>query len=85
MSEPRFLSRFDEGDGPAEKVPELHFLELHPLGRVENGYRFAGETDVFMPIEAVARNYKIAIAGSVDVSAPGPGRCASRIPAANAT
>lgn len=59
LSELRFLSRFDEGDGPAKNPPEQDFLELHPLARVENGYRWAGETDVFEAIEAVARNYKI--------------------------
>ena len=59
LSELRFLSRFDEGDGVAKNAPDQDFLELHPLGRVENGYRWAGETDVFEAIETVARNYKI--------------------------
>lgn len=59
LSELRFLKRFDEGDGPAKAAPEQNYLELHPLGRVENGYRWAGESDVFEAIEAVARNYKI--------------------------
>jgi hypothetical protein len=54
MSEVRFMSRFDGGDGP-----DNDFLELHPLGRVENCYRWAGETDVFEAIEAVCRNYRI--------------------------
>lgn len=39
--------------------PEQDFIELHPLGRVENCYRWAGETDVFEAIEAVCRNYRI--------------------------
>jgi pimeloyl-ACP methyl ester carboxylesterase len=59
MSELRFLSRFDEGDEPARAAPEADYIELHPLGRVENCYRWAGETDVFEAIEAVARNYQI--------------------------
>jgi pimeloyl-ACP methyl ester carboxylesterase len=54
MSEVRFMDRF--ADGPS---PEQDFIELHPLGRVENGYRFAGETDVFEAIESVGRNYSI--------------------------
>jgi S-formylglutathione hydrolase FrmB len=58
LSELRFLSRFDEGDQPGKPV-EQNFLELHPLGRVENGYRWAGETDVFEAIDAVARNYAV--------------------------
>jgi pimeloyl-ACP methyl ester carboxylesterase len=59
MSELRFLGRFDEGDGEARAVPEQNYLELHPLGRVENCYRWAGETDVFEAIEAVCRNYAV--------------------------
>lgn len=59
MSELRFLNRFDEGDGPGKDAPEQGFLELHPLGRVENCYRWAGETDVFEAIEAVCRNYAV--------------------------
>ncbi len=58
MSEARFIKRFEEGDedGTGPNVP---FIELHPLGRVENCYRWAGETDVFEAIEAVCRNYNI--------------------------
>ena len=59
MSELRFVSRFDEGDAPARTGPAAPFIELHPLGRVENCYRWAGETDVFEAIEAVCRNYNI--------------------------
>ena len=59
LSELRFGARFDEGDGDAKSAPEAEFIELHPLGRVENCYRWAGETDVFEAIEAVCRNYRI--------------------------
>ncbi|MEQ2005688.1 MAG: prolyl oligopeptidase family serine peptidase, partial [Limisphaerales bacterium] len=59
MSELRFSARFDEGDEAAKSAPDVDFIELHPLGRVENCYRWAGETDVFEAIEAVCRNYKI--------------------------
>lgn len=59
LSELRFMSRFEEGDESAKTTPEQDFIELHPLGRVENCYRYAGETDVFEAIEAVCRNYKI--------------------------
>ena len=59
MSELRFGARFDEGDDVAKSAPEVDFIELHPLGRVENCYRWAGETDVFEAIEAACRNYKI--------------------------
>jgi len=56
MSELRFLGRFEEDEKAA---PEVDYIELHPLGRVENCYRWAGETDVFEAIEAVCRNYNI--------------------------
>jgi hypothetical protein len=59
MSELRFLNRFDEGDGEAKGPPEQDWIELHPLGRVENCYRWAGETDVFEAIEAACRNYNV--------------------------
>jgi poly(3-hydroxybutyrate) depolymerase len=59
LSELRFMNRFDEGDGSAKSAPETNYIELHPLGRVENCYRWAGETDVFEAIEAICRRYKI--------------------------
>ena len=59
LSELRFMSRFDEGDGEPKSVPDVDHIELHPLGRVENCYRWAGETDVFEAIEAVCNNYNI--------------------------
>lgn len=59
MSELKFINRFDEGDDDKGNAPEVDYIELHPLGRVENCYRWAGETDVFEAIEAVCRNYKI--------------------------
>ncbi len=59
MSELRFGARFDQGDDNGTPAPEVNYIELHPLGRVENCYRWAGETDVFEAIEAVCRNYNI--------------------------
>ena len=66
LSELRFIVRFDEGDAlqapPPQTAPgssAASFIELHPLGRVENCYRWAGETDVFEAIEDVCRKYNI--------------------------
>lgn len=59
MSELRFMGRFDEGDEENTSPPDQPFLELHPLGRVENCYRWAGETDVFEAIEDVCQRYAI--------------------------
>lgn len=59
MSELRFINRFDEGDEDAASPPDQPFIELHPLGRVENCYRWAGETDVFEAIQDICRRYQI--------------------------
>ncbi|MBL8816538.1 MAG: prolyl oligopeptidase family serine peptidase [Planctomyces sp.] len=59
MSELRFGARFDSGDDDENPAPDVDFIELHPLGRVENCYRWAGETDVFEAVDAVCRNYNI--------------------------
>lgn len=59
MSELRFMRPFEDGEHRADGIPDRDYIELHPLGRVENGYRWAGETDVFEAIEAVCRNYAI--------------------------
>lgn len=59
MSELRFMARFDEGDDENLSPPDQPSLELHPLGRVENCYRWAGETDVFDVIEDVCRRFAI--------------------------
>lgn len=59
LSELRFIARFDEGDEEAESPADQPYFELHPLGRVENCYRWAGETDVFEAIDDVCRRYAI--------------------------
>lgn len=59
LSELRFIARFDEGDDGGGSPPDQPFIELHPLGRVENCYRWAGETDVFEAIEDVCHRYNI--------------------------
>lgn len=59
LSELRFIARFDEGDEKQSTAPDKPYIELHPLGRVENCYRWAGETDVFEAIEDVCRRYNI--------------------------
>lgn len=59
MNELRFIGRFDEGDDKNTSPPEQPFIELHPLGRVENCYRWAGETDVFEAIADVCERFNI--------------------------
>jgi len=58
-SELRFMSRLDHAEGRGDDAPDRDYLELHPLGRVENGYRWAGEVDVFEAIDAACRNYAV--------------------------
>ena len=57
MSEVHFLSGFEEHASGGPK--DVNYIELHPLGRVENCYRWAGETDVFEAIEDVCGCYNI--------------------------
>ena len=59
MSELQFVARFDEGNDDNSSPPDQPFIVLHPLGRVENCYRWSGETDVFEAIEDVCRRYNI--------------------------
>lgn len=59
LSELRFMSRFDHEGNSGQQAPDANWIELHPLGRVENCYRWAGETDVFEAIEAVCRQYNV--------------------------
>lgn len=56
MNEVRFLKSFDEPSATA-KPPQ--YFELHPLGRMENCYRWSGETDVFEAIDDVCEKYNI--------------------------
>lgn len=58
LSELRFMRGFEEGD-EGGSGPDQPYIELHPLGRVENCYRWAGETDVFEAIDDVCRSYNI--------------------------
>lgn len=41
------------------KPAEQPFIELHPFGRANNGWRWAGETDIFEAIEQVRKQYPI--------------------------
>jgi hypothetical protein len=59
IAELRFLFRFDEGDGPPASVPDQDFVEVHPFGRCENGYRWAGESDVFAAVESAKSHYRV--------------------------
>ncbi len=60
LSELRMImAAFDDGDSGGRPGSAENFIELHPLGRVENCYRWAGETDVFEAIESACRNYHI--------------------------
>ncbi|HVT72085.1 MAG TPA: prolyl oligopeptidase family serine peptidase [Lacunisphaera sp.] len=59
LSEIRILARYDDGDTGGATASLENYIEIYPLGRVENGYRWAGETDVFEAIEAACRSYRI--------------------------
>src|SRR4029079_3361463 len=84
MSELKFIARFDEGDGDSATAPEAPYIELHPLGRVENCYRWAGETDVFEAIDDVCKKYNIdrdrIVLRGMSMGASGPWRLCLRRP-----
>lgn len=54
----RFANWFQKY-GMGWRDPAADYIEVYPLGRVTNGYRFAGHEDVFEVIEAVSREYAI--------------------------
>lgn len=58
MSELKFMGRFDV---PVDQQVAIDapYIELHPLGRVENCYRWAGESDVHEAIENVCQRFNI--------------------------
>jgi len=41
------------------RPPDQPYIELHPFGRGNNGWRWAGETDVFEALEDVRKQYSI--------------------------
>lgn len=59
MSELRFMLPFEGGDPGPAPAAAANWIELRPLGRVENCYRWAGETDVFEAIADVRRSYRV--------------------------
>lgn len=56
MSELRFMSRFED---TGKEPPDVDYIEVHPLGRVENGYRWAGEFDVIETLLTAKGDYNI--------------------------
>lgn len=58
-AELRFEQWFKPNELGGGAAPSEDYIEVYPLGRVENGYRWAGETDIFEAIDAVSRNYNI--------------------------
>jgi len=59
-TEVTFLTQMEPPPGtPAARPPDQPFLELHPFGRANNGWRWSGETDVFEAMEAFRREYRV--------------------------
>jgi predicted esterase len=59
-TEVTFLQQHEPAPGSeAAKPPDQLFIELHPFGRGNNGWRWAGETDVFEALEAVRKRHLI--------------------------
>ena len=59
LNEVSFIASHD-GDSKSKPVPpEQNYITLEVFGRVNNAYRWAGETDVFEALASVQRRYKI--------------------------
>ncbi len=56
---PTEVSFLGQSEPANNRPPDQAFLELHPFGRANNGWRWAGETDVFEALEQVQRQYRI--------------------------
>ncbi len=41
------------------KAPDQPFIEVHPFGRANNGWRWSGETDVFEALDAAKKQYRL--------------------------
>lgn len=54
----RFANWFEKY-GMGWRDPEADYIEVYPMGRITNGYRFAGHEDIYESIEAVCRDYNI--------------------------
>jgi predicted esterase len=58
MVEVQFMSHTEVSYGGV-RMPQTDFIQLEVLGRTNNAYRWAGETDVLESIAAAKRNYAI--------------------------
>jgi hypothetical protein len=59
MVEVQFLSQTQITNDEPQPVPAPDFLQIEVLGRTNNAYRWAGETDVFEAVEAARRCYAV--------------------------
>jgi hypothetical protein len=59
MAEVQFMSQTQITNDEPQPVPAPDFLQIEVLGRTNNAYRWAGETDVFEAIDAARRSYAV--------------------------
>jgi hypothetical protein len=59
MVEVQFLAHTQITNDEPQPVPAPDFLQIEVLGRTNNAYRWAGETDVFEALEAAKRSYPV--------------------------
>ncbi|MBI5394823.1 MAG: prolyl oligopeptidase family serine peptidase [Verrucomicrobia bacterium] len=59
LNEVSFLASHDVDTKSKPVPPEQNYITLEVFGRVNNAYRWAGETDVFEALESVQKRYKI--------------------------
>lgn len=60
VTEVSFLQQMEPVPGSNQaKAPDVPFIELHPFGRGNNGWRWSGETDVFEALAQVTTRYAV--------------------------
>jgi hypothetical protein len=59
MVEVQFLAQTQITNDEPQPVPAPDFLQIEVLGRTNNAYRWAGETDVFEALAAARRHYSV--------------------------
>lgn len=58
-TEVTFLGQMEPANPAQNRPPQQDFITLEPFGRGNNGWRWAGETDVFEALDQVKRRYRI--------------------------
>jgi predicted esterase len=59
LNEVRFINQQSRAHADANAPDPTDYIQMEPLGRMNNSYRYSGETDVLEAIASVQQRYKI--------------------------